>query len=251
MKDRFSTQSGAYAQFRPHYPKILFDDILKHVPYISRQAAWDCATGNGQAAKVLANYFKKVYATDISQKQLGNAFISDNIIYSIGKAEDSVFDPNMFDLITVAQAIHWFDFENFYAEAKRVAKPNAIVAIWGYGTLSLDYQPLNTLFWHFYNHTIATYWDTERRHIDAHYKTVPFPFRIIETPQYEMVFKWNRVDFEGYLNTWSSVQNFQNKEGYNPVTNLMHDIRKYWKDGIKHTVRFPIFMTIGRVENIQ
>ena len=245
MKDNFSTQAATYAQFRPTYPADLFDFILQNVE--NKQIAWDCATGNGQAAKVLAQHFDKVFATDISQKQIDNAAKADNIVYSVGKAEATDFADNTFDLITVAQAIHWFDFEKFYAEVRRVAKPNATLAVWGYGVMRFDDEEVDRLIQNFYHHVVGEYWDAERRHIDEHYSNVPFPFETIETPYFEMTFNWHLYELEGYLNSWSSVQHFIKRNGYNPIPNLMIDIEAVWRKFNREQVHFPIFMKIGKI----
>ncbi|HEX6226203.1 MAG TPA: class I SAM-dependent methyltransferase, partial [Chryseolinea sp.] len=123
MKDLFSSHSKIYAAFRPTYPKALYEFIFQHVG--GKNSAWDCATGNGQVAKYLSYYFDKVYATDISQQQLDQAAREENIFYSKTPAERTGFPDDQFDLITVAQALHWFDRDSFYSEALRVAKPNA------------------------------------------------------------------------------------------------------------------------------
>src|SRR5688572_5337465 len=136
MKDYFSSQSKAYASFRPTYPKALYDFIFRHVS--TKGTAWDCATGNGQVASYLSGYFDEVYATDISQQQLDQADKKKNVFYSITPAERTAFENDQFDLITVAQALHWFDRDKFYAEAVRVAKPNAILAVWGYAMLHIE-----------------------------------------------------------------------------------------------------------------
>ncbi len=246
MKDNFSKQAKIYAKFRPDYPADLYDFILQNTD--NRSKAWDCATGNGQAAKVLAQYFETVYATDISQKQLDNAVKADNVFYSICPAEKTPFDDHSFDLITVAQAVHWFEFEAFYNEVKRVAKLQATVAIWGYGTLRFDIDnEIDAIMWDFYVNTVGSYWDFERHYIDEEYKTLPFPFIEITPPQYNMVFKWQRHELEGYLNTWSAIQNFIKKEGYNPIEDLMLDISAHWDEQERKTVRFPLFIKIGKV----
>src|SRR5262245_31315897 len=103
-KDLFSKQANIYAAFRPTYPKELYDFIFSRVE--KNHKAWDCATGNGQVAGYLANYFDKVYATDISQQQLDNAVKRDNITYSVSPGEKTSFEDQQFDLITVAQALH-------------------------------------------------------------------------------------------------------------------------------------------------
>ncbi len=245
MKDNFSNQANLYAKFRPEYPLELYDFILKNTK--NRETAWDCATGNGQAAKVLAQHFEQVYATDISQKQIDNATLADNVEYSISSAEKTPFDDSTFDLITVAQAAHWFDFDKFYAEMKRVAKPTATLAIWGYGTLSVEEEEIDKLLQNFYWNIIGKYWDAERKHIDSRYETLPFPFENVMDEKFSMVFNWHRHELEGYLNTWSSVQNFINTEGYNPIPNLIFDLEVYWNEFNRVSVRFPIFLKMCKM----
>src|SRR5689334_1149416 len=114
MKDNFSKQASLYARYRPVYPPELFSFILNHIE--KKDSAWDCATGNGQTAKELAKHFDKVHATDISQKQLDQAEQASNIFYSLQAAEQTNFSDNQFDLVTVSQALHWFDFDKFYTE---------------------------------------------------------------------------------------------------------------------------------------
>jgi SAM-dependent methyltransferase len=245
MKDLFSKQAATYAQFRPTYPTELFDFVLQNVE--NKQIAWDCATGNGQAAKVLAQHFEQVVATDMSQKQIDNAAQSDNIVYSVAKAKATDFADNTFDLITVAQAVHWFDFDKFYAEARRVAKPNATLAIWGYGIMYFDNEEVDKLIQNFYHNVTGKYWDAERRHLDEGYRTVPFPFEAIETPNFEMTFNWHRYELEGFLNSWSSIQHFIKANGYNPISDLMLDIDAVWDEFNRESVHFPVFMKMGKI----
>jgi ubiquinone/menaquinone biosynthesis C-methylase UbiE len=245
MKDLFSKQAKTYAQFRPEYTDELYDFILQHVD--NQQVAWDCATGNGQAAKVLAGHFTKVYATDLSQKQLDNAVQKDNIFYSNQTAESTNFDDNTFDLITVAQAVHWFDFDKFYAEATRVAKPNATIAVWGYGNIKFDNKEMDGQMWDFYSNRVGKYWNFERRHIEEEYRTLPFPFEEIESPKFSIVRKWQRHEFEGYLNSWSAVQNCKNTEGVNPVDDIMLNLSAVWGEFERKLLRFPLFLKLGKV----
>jgi ubiquinone/menaquinone biosynthesis C-methylase UbiE len=245
MKDLFSKQAKTYAQFRPEYTDELYDFILQHVD--NQQVAWDCATGNGQAAKVLAGHFTKVYATDLSQKQLDNAVQKENIFYSCQTAESTNFEDNTFDLITVAQAAHWFDFDKFYAEVKRVAKPNATIAIWGYGNLTFEDEDLTRMMWDFYSKRVGKYWNFERGHIEQEYATLPFPFPLIESPKFNIEVTWQRDEFEGYLNSWSAVQNCKNTEGVNPVDDFMLDLSAFWGEFERKLLRFPLFLKLGKV----
>src|SRR5690242_14801535 len=180
MKDNFSRQAADYAKYRPDYPSSLFDFILSKVQ--DRNSAWDCATGNGQTAKMLANYFQKVYATDISQKQLDNAVSANNIIYEMQPAESTSFEDNSFDLVTVSQALHWLQFDRFYAEVNRVTKNNGWIAVWTYSLPAISSEIDRIIDHEFYKAVIGPYWDAERKHVDAHYTTIPFPFKEIECP---------------------------------------------------------------------
>src|SRR5579875_3799171 len=197
MKDLFSDQSKAYAKYRPTYPKELFDYILQFVE--QREAAWDCATGNGQAARVLSDYFNKVIATDISEAQLKNAVQKDNIEYKICSAEQTPFADNSFDLITVATAYHWLDWNKFYNEATRVGKQNAVVAVWAYNTFSSNDVDVNKLIQRFYYDIVYTYWDAERRHVENAYANVEFNFKLLPSKNFELHFQWNKEQFKGYL----------------------------------------------------
>lgn len=242
-KDLFSKHSKSYAQFRPTYPKELYDFIYSHCH--SFDVAWDCATGNGQAARELALQFKKVYATDISEKQIDNAYASDNIIYSVSPAEKTSFESTRFDLITVAQAFHWLSVNSFFEEVNRVAKPNAIVAVWGYNLLSINPE-IDEAILSFYKNTIGDFWDKERRHVDAAYQTMPFPLNERKAPSFHMSFEWTLEELSGYISTWSAVQKFISRNGINPVDDLMQKIRTRWIYPKMH-VTFPIFMRLGSV----
>ena len=179
MKDNFSKQSAIYARYRPTYPQDLYDFILSHVT--GKQSAWDCGTGNGQAAKELSKVFTKVFATDISQKQIDNAVHADNIFYSVQPAEQTDFPDNSFDLVTVAQALHWFRFDEFYKEVKRVTKPAAFFAGWTYSLLRISDEIDQLIEYHHYN-TLSGYWDDERKYVDEEYRNIPFPFAKINSP---------------------------------------------------------------------
>lgn len=244
-KDLFSRQSDIYARYRPGYPLELIEYILRFVT--SRNAAWDCAAGNGQAAVLLTNYFQSVQATDISEKQIANAQQHPRINYSIASAENSSFPDQSFDLITVAQAYHWFNFEAFEAEAKRVLKSDGIIAVWGYGLVTCDYDELNQLIKSFYQDTVGPYWDPERKYVDDHYRTIPFPFDELPGKEFFIEQSWNLEDLSGYFNTWSSVQHFIRAKSFNPVDELKSDLQKVWPARDTLTFQFPLFLRLGRI----
>jgi ubiquinone/menaquinone biosynthesis C-methylase UbiE len=201
---RFSNHAQQYATFRPTYPKALYDFIFKHVRKFD--SAWDCGTGNGQVARDLALRFKKVAATDISEMQLANAIRAENIQYSVA-GEETNFPDSTFDLITITQAIHWLDISKFYNEVRRVGNEKAAIAVWGYGLLHI-FPEIDAHLHHFYFNVVGSYWDKERRLIDDHYKTIPFPFEEIVTSSFHISVDWTLPEFQGYLSTWSSVQKY-------------------------------------------
>jgi hypothetical protein len=240
-KDYFSGHSKLYATFRPTYPDDLYSFIFKHVKNF--ESAWDCATGNGQVAQVLAKHFKKVQGSDISQQQLDNAVQRENILYSIQRAEQTNFPNNQFDLITVGQALHWFDFEKFYTEVRRVAKKDAMIALWGYAGCKVN-PKVDEHFYHFYNHVVGPYWDSARKLVEEEYKNVPFPFNQISTPKFSINVEWTLEEFAGYLTTWSATQKFIKDKNYNPVPEVVKLIQPYWNE--KEKVTFPVFLKLGR-----
>ena len=242
MKDNFSSNSLQYAQFRPKYPA----ELCRFLESLSqkREAAWDCGTGNGQVARELAKFFKWVEATDISRQQLDNAEKSSNINYSLQPAENTNFPDNSFDLITVAQAIHWFDFTQFYREVNRTLKSGGIIAVIGYSLFKSNEQT-DDLINHFYHDIVGSYWDPERRYLVEGYRKLPFPFEEIKTPDFEMEFCWDFEHLIGYLKTWSAVKHFQNKHGKNPVDAISGDLKNaYGESGV---VKFSILLRVGRV----
>ncbi len=241
-KDLFSSHAKQYASFRPTYPKELYDFIFSHVKKFD--TAWDCGTGNGQVARDLAPKFKDVFAADISEKQLGNAYQANNIFYSIA-GEQTNFPDHQIDLITVAQAIHWFDIPMFYNEVSRVANNDAILAVWGYSLLGIS-PAIDKLITHFYTEVVGPYWDAERKLIDEQYKTIPFPFKEIQTPEFKFSFEWTLEEFEGYISTWSSVQKYIKANQHKPVENFIKEIKPLWKEE-RQTVNFPLFLRLGRV----
>lgn len=246
MKDNFSAQADLYATFRPKYPKALYDFLYGKITYFD--AALDCATGSGQVAIALADRFKEVYATDISEKQLSLAPKKGNIFYKVERAEHTEFAGDRFDLITVAQAIHWFQFEAFYKEVKRILKPGGIIAVIGYGGINVN-DKVEPWLLHYYKDITGPYWDKERKYIDEAYKTIPFPFEEIEAPSFAMEYEWKRDQFIGYLNTWSSVQHYIKQNGMHPLSEeLLQQLFAVWPDDVSYTVKFPLLLRVGMNE---
>jgi len=244
MKDNFSKQAVAYSKFRPEYPDEMIDYIVSFVK--DKTTALDIATGNGQVAHALSKHFEFVYATDISKKQLQNAIQDKNIIYKKEPAEKTSFDNHQFDLITVAQGIHWFDFDDFYKEIYRTLKPEGYFAVLGYGLFSTNTSS-DRMIRHFYHTIIGPYWDKERVYLDENYRTIPFPFNEVEVKNFHNNFTWSFEQLIGYLETWSATQHYITKNNQNPIDLIYNDLKESWEMNDKK-VYFPLLLRIGTIK---
>ena len=244
-KDLFSRQSDLYARYRPTYPKELYEYILSFVK--EKNIAWDCATGNGQAAVVLADYFKKVIATDISAAQIEKAKRKENIEYSVCAAESTPFADNIFDLVTVAQAYHWIKWNEFKKEVTRVCKPNAVIAVWTYYSRTTDDERIDKAVNDFYENVTRPYWDYERKYVDEKYSTVEFDYELLPVKEFETVLYWKREDLIGYVSSWSAVQKYIKTNGHSPLPLLEEEINKLWPQDQTKKVVFPIYLKLGRI----
>lgn len=245
--DHFSQTSSDYARYRPQYPKPLFSFLSNLVE--DHQIAWDCATGNGQVASELTDYFEQVYASDASEQQIHHARKRDRLHYFVSLAESTPLEPNSLDLITVAQAFHWFKADAFYQEVKRVLKPKGIIALWCYGFFNIPNAPnsLNTALQQFYD-AVEPFWPPERQLINTQYRTIPFPFTEIPAPNYAMTQEWSINQLIGYLNTWSSTQKYILAQGKDNLLTLMENIAKNGSSSTM-TINFPLSFRIGCFSN--
>lgn len=241
MKDNFSTRSDLYAKFRPHYPTELF---LYLESLLSRtERAWDCGTGNGQVAAALALKFREVEATDISEQQLENAIRLPNINYSRQPAEKTGFPDAYFDLVTVAQAVHWFEHEKFFREVQRTLKPGGLIALMGYGLVRSN-EATNKLIDHFYREIVGPYWDEERTYLESEYETIPFPFEELRPPFFSIEATWDLEHLVGYLRTWSAVKHYEKDQEEDPVDLVYRDLKKAF--GSRNTIHFSVILRVGR-----
>ena len=247
-KDLFSAQAKSYAVYRPTYPPALFQYILSFVE--EKEMVWDCATGNGQAAVPLSRYFRQVKATDISQAQLNEAPLTTNIEYILCPAEATPFREATFDLITVAQAYHWLDWEKFRQEAGRVGKQNCVVAVWMYDIIQSGDEDLNSCLQHIYKNITGPFWDKERRHVDEHYKSVVFNFAPLPSKDFSIEVEFFKEQLLGYFSSWSAVQNYTRARGHSPILLIKESIDSTWKNESSQPFSFPVYLRIGRVEKV-
>jgi ubiquinone/menaquinone biosynthesis C-methylase UbiE len=242
-KDNFSDIAGNYATWRPEYPPELFTYLSSLST--GHNKALDCGTGNGQAAKLLAEFYKEVYATDISEAQLKHAFAMPNIHYSLSTAEKTVFPDKYFDMVCAAQAAHWFNHRLFYKEVERILKPNGVLALIGYGLIEI-YSEIDKLLKALYTDTLGSYWDKERKFIDDHYRSLPFPYQETKIPSFQIECEWNFIQLIGYLNTWSALNHYKKINHINPLEEVLPALQKIWGDEeISRPVRFPVITKIA------
>jgi len=246
--DHFSNVAGLYTRFRPRYPSALFEYLASIAP--KKVTAWDCATGSGQAAVELAQHFEQVIATDASAEQIANAEQHSRIQYRVASAENSGLDSGSVDLITVAQALHWFDLPAFYTEVKRVLKPGGILAVWTYGKMDFDNPKVRSLLGHFYFNTVSPYWPPERKLVEEGYRTLAFPFEELQPPAFEIEAAMTLDEITGYVRTWSATQRYQKEHGYDPVLELEEEMMSVWDDPeLPITVHWPLALRVGRAVN--
>jgi SAM-dependent methyltransferase len=245
FRDHFSKQAKVYSQHRPGYPAALFEYLATLAS--SHDLAWDCGTGNGQAALELAKLFRQVIATDASSEQIEHAFPHERVDYRVEKSEHTSIEAGTVDLITVGTAVHWFDFEGFYAEVRRVAKRNAILAVWTYHLPKIE-PKVDQWLEELLRVTLKDYWPDRFRYVDERYRTLPFPFQEIHPPQFAMETQWDLDCLGGFVASWSGTRRFIDALGYKPFENQIDQLRKIWGDETQEKLmKWSLHFRVGRI----
>ena len=246
FSDHFSANASRYAGFRPGYPPALFAWLASVAP--DRRRVWDCGTGSGQAALPLAEQFAHVVATDPSVAQLAHAPAHRGVHYAAMAAERCALADGSVSLITVAQALHWFDQPAFYAEARRVLVSRGVVTVWSYGLLTLRDPTLDDIVHRFHGETVGPYWPPERRQVDEGYRSLELPFERVDAPRFAMTADWTLDHLAGYLSTWSAVQRARVATGLDPVPEVVESLRAAWGNQANgRRVEWPLTVHAGRV----
>lgn len=243
--DRFGARADAYAAYRPTYPSALFTWLAELAP--ARTLAWDCGTGSGQAATALGELFDLVVGTDASAAQVMAAAAHPRVRYLVAAAESSGLRDSSVDLCTVAQALHWFDLEKFYAEVRRVLVPGGILAVWTYAAMNLDEESIDRHIQHFYSGVVGPYWPRERRLVESGYRALAFPFEDMTSPAFALHADWPLGRLLGYVRTWSAVSRYVLERGDDPVAALEKTLRPLWgPPERKRRVYWPMSLRLGR-----
>lgn len=248
FKDQFSDRAAGYAAYRPHYPPELIDYLASLTPRC--ELAWDCGCGSGQLSVPLAAHFDCVIATDASESQLAQASPHPRIQYRQALAEACGIPDHVVDLAVSAQAAHWFKLPAYYAEVRRTARgPDSLIALVCYGILTVD-EIVNPVISNFYTKVLADHWGPERRHVEAGYQSLAFPFDELPSPNFEIRLNWTLDDMVGYVETWSATRNLRRAEGHGAVNALRRALEKPWgSPESTRMVRWPLALRVGRVHS--
>jgi len=244
FKDHFSERAAEYARFRPRYPADLFEGVAALAS--GRELAWDCGTGNGQAAVGLSAHFERVIATDASADQVAHAEPHPRIEYRVAPERESGLESRSADLVTVAQALHWFKVEVFYQEARRVLRPGGLIAVWCYALARVSPE-VDPLLQRFTYQTVGPYWAPERRHVEAGYRDLPFPFQELTFPPCGMEHELSFAEFAGFVDTWSAVRRYRADVKRDPLAPFLAELEPVWGGReVRRLVRWPITGRVGR-----
>ncbi len=243
FEDNFSKQAQSYARHRPQYPAALYAFIADAAP--AHTAAWDCGTGNGQAAVALAEHFEQVFATDASPEQIAHARQHPHVTYLHAAAEHVPLADASVDAVTVATALHWFDLEGFYREVRRVLRPGGVLAVWSYFDHTIN-EPIDAIMRRYAREIVGPYWSQRILAVGGTYDGIPFPFREIAHPAFTIEARWNLADVVGFLYSWSATHAYINANGSNPIDRIIDELGKAWgNEEDERTVRWDLTMRIG------
>jgi SAM-dependent methyltransferase len=242
FRDHFAFAAGSYASHRPRYPDALFAWLASITP--NRQRAWDCATGSGQAASSLAAHFEHIVATDPSLAQLDAADRTGDVDYAAMTAEAPALSSQSVDLITVAQALHWFDRPAFFAEVDRVLRPGAALVVWSYGLLTVDPE-VDAHLARLYLEVLGPYWPPERALVESGYAGIALPYPELAPPAFVMKTRWNLEQLAGYVSTWSAVGRYRAEVGRDPIPAFLRAVEVAWRPPEIRPIRWPLIVRAG------
>jgi len=243
--DHFASVSGSYARFRPTYPEQLFAWLASVAP--TRQRAWDCATGTGQSACALAEVFELVLASDASASQLAMAKPHPRVLYRQAPAEQSGLESGSMDLVTVAQALHWFDRDRYYREVERVLRPGGVLAAWTYGLARVEAEGVDAILRHFYQEIVGPYWPPEKVLVDNDYRDITLPWTAMATPAFTMESSWNLEQLLGYCASWSATARYVAATGSDPLDRIRPAMQRAWGEPERqYRLRWPLTLKASR-----
>lgn len=237
----FSGHAATYAAYRPTYPRQLYDWLSSLVP--ARSLAWDVGTGNGQVAQGLVGHFERVLATDPSAEQLAAAVPHDRIAYRRATYDSALPDQSV-DLVTVGQALHWFDLDAFFAEVRRVLRPQGVFAAFAY-VLSQVTPEVDAVTYHFHDVTVWAHWQPEHHRIREGYRSMALPIKEMKAPAFAMRSEMTVEQYLGFHRSWSATQRLLAAGGAEAVERFELEVRAAWGREPTREVTWPMFLRAG------
>lgn len=132
-KAKFTGKSSLYDRYRPGYPSRFFHELIS--AYIGRKEKFviaDIGAGTGIFTELIASIGKEVVAiepNDDMRSILKERMEGKQVRCVNGSAEKTGITDTSVDLVTVAQAFHWFDAAAFKKECQRILKKNGLVML--------------------------------------------------------------------------------------------------------------------------
>lgn len=241
----FSGFADTYARARPSYPAALFDHLASLVE--RHDHAWDCATGNGQAAHGLVAHFQRVTATDTSAAQIAEARPHPRITFAVAPAERSGIPSGSVDLVTVAAAVHWFDLPRFHEEVRRVVRPGGVLAVWSYHVAHLD-PPFDAVLGAFFRDHVSDWFDPGAQLVNERYETLAMPGEPLPAPRFHAEVDWTAPQIEQFVRSWSATQAYMKVHGDAQVTRVAAELEHVCGGPVvRRRLRFPLYMRIARL----
>ena len=242
FKDHFSGHASQYQKYRPSYPKEMFEYLSTLC--VGLKLALDVGTGNGQAARQLTHFFDHVVATDPSENQINSAEPHAKIDFKVARAETCPVPDSSVDLLTVVQALHWFDFEKFFNEAQRVLKDEGVLAAWSYTHASVNAE-IDNVYFKYYEDIVGEFWPDERRHVENKYSQIDFPISHIQPPVFEISLNYTLENYIAYLGTWSASKNYRQEKKAEPLNSIKEDLEQVWGKASVRKITWPIYLRVG------
>lgn len=239
--DHFSPIAKEYVRGRLGYPLELYRTLAAQCP--AHDLAWDCGCGSGQVACDLPEFFARVIATDISEPLLALAPPDPRVVYRAAPAESSGLPAASVDVITVAQAVHWFDLDQFWREVLRVLKPGGMLAIWGYTWPQVN-EATNRVLDRL-RQEIAPFWPARSALLHNNYEALNPPLQELTLPAFELSAAWSLDDYLAHLRSWSAVRYCTEAQHRDIIETLLPEFRSAWPTPAVN-VRWPLVLRAFR-----
>ncbi|MBX9400068.1 class I SAM-dependent methyltransferase [Lysobacter sp. BMK333-48F3] len=251
FKDHFSALARSYAASRPEYPDALFDAIGAHLP-AGPVRVWEPGCGSGQATRGLAARYQRVHATEPSAAQIERHWAREAALRGEGKVELAIepaercsLDDASVELVAVAQAMHWFERERFFAECERVLVPGGVLAVWAYGDFLAPEGMVEAV--EAFRARIDPYWQPENAEVRDRYAGYAWPFAALPAPELWLEAEWSLGRWLGYLHSLSAVERCRAATGDDPVALHRTALSAAWGAAEDlRTIQWPLHLHLRR-----